>query len=66
RRRWAIVVGAVGQPRDQNPAAGWGLYDTDDNSYVQRRVAYDVEATVAKIAAAGLPSGLGQRLTPGR
>lgn len=66
RRRWAIVVGSVGQPRDQNPAAAWGFYDTGDNSYTQCRVAYDVETTVAKIAAADLPSWLGQRLTIGR
>ena len=66
RRRWAIVVGSVGQPRDQNPAAAWGLYEPDDQLYTQRRVAYDVDTTVAKINAAGLPSWLGQRLTIGR
>lgn len=66
RRRWAVVVGSVGQPRDQNPAAAWGLFEPDSGTYTQRRVGYDVEATVAKINAAGLPSWLGQRLTIGR
>lgn len=66
RRRWAIVVGSVGQPRDQNPAAAWGLYDSEAETYTQRRVAYDVEATIAKIKQADLPPWLGQRLTIGR
>jgi diadenosine tetraphosphatase ApaH/serine/threonine PP2A family protein phosphatase len=66
RRRWVIVAGSVGQPRDQNPAAAWSLYDTEGDLYTQQRVGYDVETTQAKIAAAGLPSWLAQRLTLGR
>ena len=66
RRRWAIVVGSVGQPRDQNPSAGWGLLDTEAETYTQRRVPYDIERTGQKIIAAGLPAWLAQRLTLGR
>ena len=29
QRRWIAVLGAVGQPRDHNPAACYGLLDTD-------------------------------------
>ena len=32
QRRWIAVLGAVGQPRDHNPAACYGLLDTDSQS----------------------------------
>ncbi|MDX8457320.1 metallophosphoesterase family protein [Mesorhizobium humile] len=65
-RRHLIVVGAVGQPRDGNPAACFALLDTDRHEVTMVRVPYDHEETARKIGAAGLPAWLGMRLKIGR
>jgi diadenosine tetraphosphatase ApaH/serine/threonine PP2A family protein phosphatase len=65
-RRQVVVVGAVGQPRDGNPAARFALLDTGERSVTMVRVPYDVERTTRKIEAAGLPLWLGLRLAVGR
>ena len=65
-RRHLLVCGAVGQPRDGNPAACFGLIDTDQSSVVMLRVPYDHEETGRKIVANGLPPWLGMRLKIGR
>ena len=64
--RSIIVVGAVGQPRDGNPAACVGLLDTDARTVTMLRVPYDWDCTARKIVAAGLPGWLGMRLGIGR
>jgi diadenosine tetraphosphatase ApaH/serine/threonine PP2A family protein phosphatase len=64
--RWLAVVGAVGQPRDGNPAASFALYDTDSRELTYCRVPYDVEEVAAQIRAAGLPERLALRLLLGR
>lgn len=66
RRRHVVVVGAVGQPRDGNPAACFGLFDLAEASVTMRRVPYDSETTASKIKAFGLPGWLGLRLQIGR
>ena len=63
-RRYVGVIGAVGQPRDRNPNACWGLLDGDEVTLF--RVPYDVDATAAKIRAAGLSDWLAVRLYLGR
>ena len=65
-RRWLAVVGAVGQPRDGVPQAGWALLDTGRNELTFRRTAYDTATTVAKVRAAGLPEDLALRLLKGK
>ena len=65
-RRWLVVLGSVGQPRDGNTAASWALLETTRDEITWRRVPYDVEAAAAKIAAAGLPASLAERLRKGR
>jgi diadenosine tetraphosphatase ApaH/serine/threonine PP2A family protein phosphatase len=65
QRRWIAVLGAVGQPRDHNPAACYGLLDTDANRLTYRRVHYDVDVTSRKIEAAGLPEALAKRILTG-
>lgn len=65
-RRWVTVVGAVGQPRDRNPNACWGLLDTDEKSIAMMRVPYEIDETLRKINAADLPEWLGIRLKEGR
>ncbi|MBU0625646.1 metallophosphatase family protein [Patescibacteria group bacterium] len=63
--RFLINVGSVGQPRDDDPRACYGLLDTSDWSFSLPRVEYDVAAVVRQIAELGLPSELGQRLLIG-
>jgi diadenosine tetraphosphatase ApaH/serine/threonine PP2A family protein phosphatase len=65
-RRWLAVMGAVGQPRDGNPAAAYGLLDDARHALTIVRVAYDVEAAARKIIAAGLPPRQAARLFLGR
>ena len=66
QRRWLAVMGAVGQPRDGNPAAAFGTLDVAKREITYVRVPYDVEAAAARIRAAGLPDRLWQRLSLGR
>jgi diadenosine tetraphosphatase ApaH/serine/threonine PP2A family protein phosphatase len=64
--RYLVNCGAVGQPRDGNPQAAYGILDTKTQTLTIERVAYDVAAAQAKIVAAGLPDVLAQRLAVGR
>lgn len=67
RVRKAIVnAGSVGQPRDGNPHASFGIYDSEENRVEVRRVAYDIAGTTRKILAAGLPPVLAERLWIGK
>jgi diadenosine tetraphosphatase ApaH/serine/threonine PP2A family protein phosphatase len=65
QRRWLAVLGAVGQPRDRDPSACYGLFDTASSRLTYVRVPYDAELTAGKIVAAGLPVALAQRLLSG-
>lgn len=58
--------GSVGQPRDGDARASYGLLDTGVRELMLFRVPYDVEAAQAKIRAAGLPEILAARLGLGR
>ena len=64
-RRWLAVMGAVGQPRDGNPAACYGIFDSASAECTWQRVPYDVEAAADAIRAAGLPEPLAARLARG-
>jgi diadenosine tetraphosphatase ApaH/serine/threonine PP2A family protein phosphatase len=66
QRRWIAVLGAVGQPRDHNPAACYGLFETTSSRLTYVRVPYDVDLTARKIVAHGLPEALALRLITGR
>jgi diadenosine tetraphosphatase ApaH/serine/threonine PP2A family protein phosphatase len=65
QRRWLAVIGAVGQPRDYNPAACYGALDTDRNVLIYVRVPYDTETAAHKVRDAGLPAILSLRLIEG-
>jgi diadenosine tetraphosphatase ApaH/serine/threonine PP2A family protein phosphatase len=65
-RRWLAVIGAVGQPRDGNPAAAYALLDPEANTLTTLRVPYDIGTAAEKIRAAGLPEALAARLARGR
>lgn len=63
--RFLINVGSVGQPRDANPHAAFGILDTTDLNYELVRVEYDIEKTATSITKAGLPGALAKRLYQG-
>jgi predicted phosphodiesterase len=63
---YLINVGSVGQPRDGDPRAAFGIYDTAKASLRLRRVAYPIRHAQRRILDAGLPSSLANRLSIGR
>lgn len=63
--RVILNPGSVGQPRDRNPDASWGVLDSDRMTFQLRRVVYDVSAVQRKMAILGLPDFLGERLRIG-
>ena len=65
--RYGLLVnpGSVGQPRDHDPRASWGLLDTDRRTFEVHRVRYDVDAVANAIRKAGLPPELADRLQYG-
>lgn len=65
RRRWLVLGGSVGQPRDGNPAAAYQLFDEAERNVAWHRVPYDHAAAARKIIAAGLPAMLARRLAYG-
>ena len=64
--RYLVNCGAVGQPRDGDPRAAFGLLDTAARTLTILRVPYDLPAAQHKIIAAGLPEVLAHRLALGR
>jgi diadenosine tetraphosphatase ApaH/serine/threonine PP2A family protein phosphatase len=64
--QWLAVIGAVGQPRDDDPRACYALLDDARNVLTYVRVDYDIDTAARKIMRAGLPPGLAQRLYIGR
>jgi predicted phosphodiesterase len=65
-KKYFINVGAIGQPRDNNPKAAYVIYDMDAGTIELRRLDYDIAAAQAKIREAGLPERLAERLAYGR
>jgi predicted phosphodiesterase len=65
-RLYLINPGAVGQPRDGDPRAGYAIYRSEARVVHLRRVAYDIQRAQTKIHQAGLPMSLADRLAAGR
>jgi predicted phosphodiesterase len=65
-KKYFINVGAIGQPRDNNPKCAYVLFDLDAGTIELRRLDYDIAAAQAKIREAGLPERLAERLAYGR
>ncbi len=65
-KKYFINVGAIGQPRDNNPKCAYVLFDLDAGTIELRRLEYDIAAAQAKIREAGLPERLAERLAYGR
>jgi len=64
--RYFINPGSVGQPRDADPRSGYAILDTDTQTVLFGRVAYDIAATQQQMRQSGLPSALIERLARGR
>lgn len=65
-KKYFVNVGAVGQPRDGNPKAGYVVYDLNEGTIELRRLDYDIAKTQKKIMDAGLPQRLADRLALGK
>lgn len=57
-----INVGSVGQPRDRDPRASCGIYETDSGTFSWIRESYPVQEAARKIRQANLPEFLAARL----
>jgi diadenosine tetraphosphatase ApaH/serine/threonine PP2A family protein phosphatase len=64
--RYLVNCGAVGQPRDADPRAAYGVFDSTSRTLTLIRTDYDIPAAQSKILAAGLPEVLARRLAVGR
>jgi diadenosine tetraphosphatase ApaH/serine/threonine PP2A family protein phosphatase len=64
--RYLINPGSVGQPRDGDARAAYGIVDTTVTTVELWRVEYAVELAQQKIRDAGLPAALADRLGVGR
>jgi diadenosine tetraphosphatase ApaH/serine/threonine PP2A family protein phosphatase len=64
--RYLVNCGAVGQPRDGDSRAAYGMLDADARTLTIMRTVYDLAKAQAKIVDAGLPEVLAQRLGVGR
>jgi predicted phosphodiesterase len=65
-RRVILNPGSVGQPRDGDPRASYGLLDSGEMTWQFRRVEYPVEITQERMRAKVLPQRLIDRLGIGR
>lgn len=54
-RRQIINPGSVGQPRDQNPNAAYGILNTETGAFEHRRIPYDIPDVQERMRKAGLP-----------
>ena len=64
--RYLVNPGSVGQPRDGDPRAGFGVVDTTAKEMTIYRVEYPISKAQARILEEGLPDVLAQRLALGR
>jgi len=65
-KRLVINPGSVGQPRDGDPRASYGIYDSTIRTFTLYRVAYDIKSVQERMRAHGLPAMLIARLEMGR
>lgn len=61
-----INVGSVGQPRDGDNRASFGVLDLEARTITIKRIPYNIKKTQAKMTNAGLPKYLISRLAMGR
>ena len=64
--RLIVNVGSVGQPRDGDPRAAYGVLDEAARTVTCFRVAYPTDRAEARIREAGMPEPLAKRISLGR
>ncbi|MEW6295311.1 MAG: metallophosphoesterase family protein [Candidatus Diapherotrites archaeon] len=64
-KRMVASIPSVGQPRDENPKAGYAVLDFQKRSLEIRRIEYNYKLTQEKIRKAGLPEIEAERLEKG-
>jgi diadenosine tetraphosphatase ApaH/serine/threonine PP2A family protein phosphatase len=64
--RYLINPGSVGQPRDGDWRAAFGLFDTEAQVFHFHRTPYNLKSAQDRIFAANLPARLATRLAAGR
>lgn len=60
--KYICTVGSVGQPRDNDNRACFGVYDQDENTLTYHRVEYDIREAARKIFESDLSSDFAKRL----
>jgi predicted phosphodiesterase len=65
QKRLIINPGSVGQPRDNDPRTSYSIFDSAFKTITFYRVEYDIPAVQARMAKAGLPARLINRLENG-
>jgi len=64
--QYLVAVGSVGQPRDGDPRACYGIFDDEARTFAYHRVSYDISITAQRLVAAGLEPHFAERLFEGR
>ncbi len=64
--RVVMNAGSIGQPRDTDPRASFGVFDADAGTIEIKKVEYNVSAVQEKMRKANLPDFLIERLKYGR
>jgi putative phosphoesterase len=64
-RSYIINPGSIGQPRNGDPRASFGIYDDEHKTFQLHRVPYDIQDATQRILRAGLPPSLAHRLHVG-
>jgi diadenosine tetraphosphatase ApaH/serine/threonine PP2A family protein phosphatase len=65
RNRHFVNPGSVGQPRDGDPRASFGILDADEFSFELIRIKYDIDGAMKAVLKSGLPQFLAERLQVG-
>ena len=60
--KYIVTVGSVGQPRDNDNRACFGVFDTDERTFSYHRREYDIREAARKIFEADLSSDFAKRL----
>ena len=63
--RYLVNPGSVGQPRDRDPRASLGVFDSEKEEFTLYRVEYNTRVAAREILRAGLPEYLAARLILG-
>jgi predicted phosphodiesterase len=61
-KKYVVTVGSVGQPRDNDNRACFGVYDTEAQTFQYHRVEYDIRESARKIFESDLSSDFAKRL----